>query len=286
MEGDFRKDVFTIAVGTFLGAMLAHSLGYLWYLGVACGGFMGYLSRLLTEPQAITYAGKRAWQVAKQLHLPENWWERVKSGFYDGTCIGGPTGVLMGVVLVLSNNLEPRGRAAADLGVNSSLDLYILSLFSVSLLCALLISILFLFDGATYEFHHGRRINWKKWAIQLNPISIHLFAIYYTVLGLAYCVSYALWSLVWAIVHVPDFFIGMWRLLVLSACFVKLFSKFVHAEKFTACGVYASLGSFLVFILIPNNPLAIIVSSMVFGYIGARARHFLLPRLNGSLVVK
>lgn len=127
---------------------------------------------------------------------------------------------------------------------------------------------------------------YKMWAARLNLFSLHVLAVFYPLKGLICSIYYFFWSLVWATVHIPDFFIGMWKLLKLSVCFANLFFKFVHTEKFTACGVYASLGAFLVLVLMPNQPLVMVVSSVIFGHIGAGVRHFVLPLFNGHTATR
>jgi len=244
---EFRKDVFAIAVGGFLGAMLAHSMSYFWQIGLLIGCVTGYLIRALTEPQrvidALTLAFKTAygwWPLARD-------WKLVLLVSWDvSLVIGGIMGTLLTVLLTVL--------LAADFAVASEYTklwfvplVYLAAGVSMHIICFLFVLLIY-----SIVAFFGGSIPSRTTGIDKE---INFFYVNYLV------AKYA--------------FIGIRRF----PKFLKIFLVFLHSESFTACGVYALISATAIFLFVPYNPILISLAAVVGGILGAYLRTIILAVL-------
>ncbi|MBI2056307.1 MAG: hypothetical protein HYT37_02915 [Candidatus Sungbacteria bacterium] len=242
----FRKDVFAMFVGMALGAMLAHAVGYLWFLGILSGGALGYVVRMLTEPERIKYAGKRAWQTIVG-SLAVNWKQRMISDFYCGIGFGGILGIYSGSVSLISGE-DPY------FGIQNPLVRY--GLYTIaSNVIAVFFSLLILYP-VNAEEPEGANI-FMRFGVNFNSVAIHYYILRWLGIGVAW--------MFYRLTYIPSLCGHGWR-------FLKSFFRFVHSEDFTACGLYGLAGAVIIFFTVPYNAGFILLAAAVGAFVGAAMR--------------
>ncbi|KKU03970.1 MAG: hypothetical protein UX06_C0030G0005 [Candidatus Giovannonibacteria bacterium GW2011_GWA2_45_21] len=249
----FWRDAFGITAGAFWGAMLAHSMGYLWAGGLLLGGAVGYFARLITEPRRILKALKQAYEGIYYWRPKKEWRACFREGALYGIGAGGVFGMFVFGPFSLYRGYEQ--------GV--SLEQLIYSYYftvAASEILAPIFGAIFAYQEYSYLDKDAPKI-----AKHLNVVSLH----YYILKGSGYSIFY----LVYALCKIPRF--------------LRLFAVLVHSENFTACAAYALLAGSIVFFFIPYNPPLMFAASGLAGLFGAwirpRALAILEPVLSSSL---
>ncbi len=234
----FWKDAFAITVGAFFGAMLAHSMGYLWAGGLLFGGAIGYLARLVTEPERILKASKQAYQDAYHWRPKKEWRACIREGALMGLGAGGVFGMfLFGPFSVYQSYKQ--GTSFREIAY-----LYYLAV-GVSEILLPIVGAIFAYQVYSYQDKDAPKV-----AKHLNAVALH----YYLIRGVGYAIAYT----IFAIFKVPHF--------------LRFFAVLVHSEKFTACATYALMAGSIVFFFIPYNPPLMLASSGLAGLFGAWIR--------------
>lgn len=255
-DGGFKKDVFSMFLGMAMGALIAHSAGYLWILGVLSGGAIGYLTRMLTEPTRIKYAAKRAWQMTTDMYesLFYDWQKRLTVSFQFGIFLGGTIGSVMGLMAFLA---AVSGEPDFWFGIDNPFVRYgVLAFITNAIILVFTTSLFYLLER---DIDSNPNINTKWLARNLNLVMIH-----YHVARLA------ILKIILIVASLPSVFRSVGR-------FLCLFFRFVHSDDFSACGSYALLGSVAIYFMVPNDFGLILASAFLGSVFGAIVRR-LVPQ--------
>lgn len=244
----FWKDAMAMFFGMFFGAMLAHSAGCYWLVGVLAGGGIGYLSRLIQEPERVVWAARTAWQKTVSWEPDKEWWRLfLATNFYATMFSGGaasPLAGLVGICVVAQITLITLIPAIVGYLVGVAL----------ALLFALVIAILFfLLDIETTEELKRHFRQRKDLAWRYNAVTIYYRLLIWTVFGIKTILG-----------------------------FVKSFVILVHSERFTACGAYSIIGALGIYIYIPYQPALMAIVAVAGALLGAILRRVVLRILEPS----
>lgn len=268
MDGNLVKDVVAIALGSFLGASLAHSFGQMWAVGVFFGGAVGYLVRLFTEPRRIAWAARAAWWRTIGWRPKHGWQERSKIALQFAVALGGCCGVMLLFVLWLVAARDP-SYAAMFISPGGFLFAYGVAMGPFTILWGLVFLALGLppvdrSTGAYVFMSPNMPIGRAAWL--LNPVVIPFTIV-------VYVVSCIVKGLMVAVRSSPDVVrtVGM---------FLKTFLVLVHSNDFTACGTYALVGGVIIFLYVSPAISGTLPAAVVCGAAGALMRRVVVRVLN------
>jgi len=258
----FVKDIFAIFAGAFLGALFAHTAGWLWPLGILSGGAIGYATRMFIEPQRTGWALRRAFRAAfyhYPIRLLDGGLERIKDGLAAGIFIGNFLGVMLTFFwwlawlktdIAFDFNYALLTHAAIVLGA--------LVVFSI-----LTVAVNFFFPSG--PFSHEKEKTDLRNAFIHNSVTWHVYLVYYFFVG---C-----WKLLLWLPSAPHDILYVLRFMKL---FLKTFVSFVHSEDYTACGIYSVVGATAIFLWVPYEPLLMAAATLASAVLGAIMRRIVL----------
>lgn len=262
MKNEFQKDVFAIFVGGFLGALFAHSFGYFWFIGIALGGAVGYLARLLTEPGRVIYAARLAFRRIYAWEPKPNWRRRLLTGFYAGVCVAGPASMLGGILFTL-----PISTLSSDFTAHQII------LGSVALFLGLHCIIIAAFCLDSYD---------RTMCVSLAKLSImKKDARKYNALVMPWRILCFLFMLLWCagrfiITHRSTIWKETLKILMSAGKFLKIFIRLVHTEALVACGLYSAASAMIIFFTMPHQPIPMTSAALIGAVVGAIMRRVVL----------
>ena len=253
------KDWVSIALGGLIGVSAGYQWQEMWLFGLLGGGFAGYLTWMLTEPQRSASAARRAWQSTFAWRPKPDWRMRLAKGFCLGIAAGGVFTLFIGL-------LDVHG---------------VFSFRGYVFLCASITLFLTLVTVARDYFSETpispitKDLIWA--AILCNPLTIWLGMPLIALYGFGRAAMIG-----WRRRHEIIAAIGMgfskgWQ-------FAKSFIILVHTPDFTACGVYALTLGVIVFWTISPQLTAIIPAMIVGGGVGALMRQVVIRTLRTEVV--
>lgn len=266
VECHLGKDALAIGLGFFFGLVAAYAFelrGVQLLVGAPVGALMGYLARMLMEPERVKWAAKTAWRKTTELRPKPDWRERIVIGVRVGLATGGIGGILISVISV-SAVLSGKGSELplGNLVGGSSLLAYCASFIAMTLL-AIPLDILLVY--CLFDSPNSRETIYFVWfAKNFNAIAIHYHAVRFLLIGLYKTAIF--------LEYIPAIVKVILKL-------TKTFLLFVHSDHFSACGSWAAVGVIVTILTVPLTVPSILISSVIGGLVGAGMRQVVLMLL-------
>ncbi|MBI1957385.1 MAG: hypothetical protein HYS44_02930 [Candidatus Niyogibacteria bacterium] len=263
MNNRFMKDVFAIAVGAFLGALLAHAMGGFWLIGILVGGAAGYITRGLTEPRRVNNSVQRAFRAAFYRYpvaLLDGGWRRTKEGIALGAILGSVIGMVFAIFSWIVFFIDPN-----PLKLSTQLTIHAVFAFGAPIFISIIAALLCFSVISTGNALIRDPSPPSKHVFYWNSITWHVFVVWFTVIG---CWLFLKW-----LPSAPRHLALATRF---TGHFLMMFARFVHREDFSACGIYALIAALGIFLYAPNHPIPIALAAFAGGIIGAVMRRIVL----------
>lgn len=267
VQGDFGKDALAIALGMFFGLVAAYAFelqGVQLLVGAPVGALMGYLARMLMEPERIKWAAKTAWRKVINWHPKPDWKERVEGGAAIGLSIGGGISLVLLMVSILVYSIYSIDEPL--LAIKICL-IYLIGGSVASVFSAILFIPAEYFNECPVADQFTRNAGWL----------FNMFTAPFTAVILPFVLLFNLTHWCWEN--------RQWlaktarEVAVRAASFIKVFVLLVHSDHFSACGSWAAIGVIVAILTVPLTIPAILVSVTIGGLVGAGMRQIVLMLL-------
>lgn len=278
----FTKDFVAMTLGMFFGAVFAHNLGWFWPIGIIGGGVIGWIVRMLTEPKRIKEAAFKSYKVTISWQPKEDWKNRLNCALRESILIGGWFGWLFGVISIimlfdhteeyLVERVERILKSMFNETLFSAFILYILAIFFTIVIAFIFFSMMRYFIFDEWEINNAikeEEFSYKK----MNTVVVHYKIIKYFFLGL-----------LWLVRNIPNDASFIRKTFWGIVSFTKTFLILVHHERFVTCGIYAGVGSLIIFFVVSSQIVPIAIAAVVGALVGASIRPFALSLLERKAI--